>query len=240
MGNMTLAREDARAAVDRAVARERRPGSPLCAARAVHGNAVSPCVAIATLTAAIGLNTTIFTIFNALVLAPWPVADPSQRRDGAQHQRRRRAGPRRRRAWRLLARRNRLLPRALPDADGFHRHPQRRRRPDARRRRHAGVVGERQLLFAARRRDDPRPGIPAAGGRYRVAVGRGRAELRLLDPRARPRSFSDRPHAGVRRRAVHGGGGDGGALHRHQPGPRRCVAADGIDAARQARRSLDA
>jgi macrolide transport system ATP-binding/permease protein len=35
-------------------------------------------VAIATLTAAIGLNTTIFTIFNALVLAPWPVAEPSR------------------------------------------------------------------------------------------------------------------------------------------------------------------
>ena len=33
------------------------------------------CVVILTLTAAIGLNTTLFTIYKALVLAPWPVAE---------------------------------------------------------------------------------------------------------------------------------------------------------------------
>ena len=46
----------------------------------------------------------------------------------------------------------------------------------------------------------------------RFAGRRGRAELRLLDARARPRSFDRRPHAGVRRPSVHGGGGDGGAF----------------------------
>ena len=76
MGNMTLAREDSRAMWIapwlESVGQDIR-----YALRALLRERGFACVAIATLTAAIGLNTTIFTIFNALVLAPWPVADPS-------------------------------------------------------------------------------------------------------------------------------------------------------------------
>src|SRR5262245_3461304 len=77
MGNLTLAREDAR--TERVVPwldsawQDLRYG--LRAAAHQPGFAA---VAIATLAAAIGLNTTLFTIFNALALAPWPVADPAR------------------------------------------------------------------------------------------------------------------------------------------------------------------
>ena len=75
MGNTTLAREEARATwiapwLD-SVGQDTR-----YALRALARERGFALVAIATLTAAIGLNTTIFTIFNALVLAPWPVSDP--------------------------------------------------------------------------------------------------------------------------------------------------------------------
>ena len=76
MGNATLAREDARA--ERVAPwlgglwQDLRYG--LRATARQRGLTV---VAVATLAAAIGLNTTLFTIFNALVLAPWPVADPA-------------------------------------------------------------------------------------------------------------------------------------------------------------------
>ena len=74
MGNLTLAREDARAErvapwLDGAW-QDLRYG--IRSAAHQPGFAV---VAIATLAAAIGLNTTLFTIFNAVALAPWPVAD---------------------------------------------------------------------------------------------------------------------------------------------------------------------
>jgi hypothetical protein len=74
MGNLTLAREDARAErvapwLDGAW-QDLRYG--IRSAAHEPGFAV---VAIATLAAAIGLNTTLFTIFNAVALAPWPVAD---------------------------------------------------------------------------------------------------------------------------------------------------------------------
>jgi predicted permease len=76
MGNTTLAREDSRAMWIapwlESVGQDIR-----YALRALFRERGFACVAIATLTAAIGLNTTIFTIFHALVLAPWPVADPS-------------------------------------------------------------------------------------------------------------------------------------------------------------------
>jgi predicted permease len=77
MGNVTLAREDAR--TERVVPwldgawQDLRYGIR----SAAHQPGVA-AVAIATLAAAIGLNTTLFTIFNALVLAPWPVANPEQ------------------------------------------------------------------------------------------------------------------------------------------------------------------
>jgi hypothetical protein len=35
-------------------------------------------VAISTLALAIGLNTSLFTVFNAVALRPWPVADPDR------------------------------------------------------------------------------------------------------------------------------------------------------------------
>jgi predicted permease len=76
MGNLTLAREDARAErvlpwLDGAW-QDFRYG--LGSAAHQPGFAA---VAIGTLAAAIGLNTTLFTIYNALALAPWPVADPA-------------------------------------------------------------------------------------------------------------------------------------------------------------------
>ncbi len=76
MGNITRAREDARAVwiwpwleglwqdVAYAIRNVRR--SPGFAA-----------VALLTLGTAIGLNTSFFTVFNAIALRPWPVADPS-------------------------------------------------------------------------------------------------------------------------------------------------------------------
>lgn len=77
MGNITLAREDARGTwlwpslesvwqdVRYALRTLRRePGFAL--------------ISVAALGAAIGINTTLFTIFNALVIAPWPVADPER------------------------------------------------------------------------------------------------------------------------------------------------------------------
>ena len=76
MGNLTLAREDAR--TERVVPwldsawQDLRYG--LRSAAHQPGFAA---VAIGTLAAAIGLNTTLFTIYNALVLAPWPVGDPA-------------------------------------------------------------------------------------------------------------------------------------------------------------------
>jgi putative ABC transport system permease protein len=77
MGNLALAREDARA--------ERvapwLDGAWQDLRYGIRSAAHQPgfaAVAIVTLAAAIGLNTTVFTIFNALVLAPWPVADPAQ------------------------------------------------------------------------------------------------------------------------------------------------------------------
>ena len=95
-------------------------------------------------------------------------------------------------------------------------------------------MGERQLLLAARRRDGPRPGIPAAGG----STSASPSAVAVLSFGYWTRALARDPsaigaHAGVRRRAVHGGGGDGGALHRHEPGSRRRVAAHGVDAPRR-------
>jgi len=77
MGNITLAREDARAIwiwpwlqsvwqdIAYAVRNLRRaPGFTL--------------VALLTLGTAIGVNTSFFTVFNAMALRPWPVKDPAQ------------------------------------------------------------------------------------------------------------------------------------------------------------------
>ena len=191
-------------------------------------------VAIAMLTAAIGLNTTIFAIFNALVLAPWPVADPSsvvteQNTSDADVRLRGGGAP---------------GGFSLDEIDYLREHS----------RTLAGLAAIRtgggdQTLG---HEDTPASwvsgnyfsllGVEMALGRgflpqedARRAVRGGRSELRLLDSRACPRSFGHRPHAGVRRRAVYGGGGDGGALHRHEPGTRRRVAAHGLDASHQAR-----
>jgi predicted permease len=77
MGNITLAREDSRAAWLapwlQSVGQDAR-----YALRTLVRERGFACVAILTLTAAIGLNTTLFTIYKALVLAPWPVAEPDR------------------------------------------------------------------------------------------------------------------------------------------------------------------
>ena len=156
MGNLTLAREDARAErvlpwLD-AAWQDLRYG--LRSAAHQPGFAA---VAIATLAAAIGLNTTLFTIFNALALAPWPVADPAGvvtiHNTSAADVRVRGGGAPggfsfdEADYFRAHAR----------TSDGIHHHPKRRRRSDAGRRRHARVLGQRELLLAARREDGARP-----------------------------------------------------------------------------------
>src|SRR6266404_4343688 len=77
MGNMTLAREDARGvwiwpwleslwqdAVYAVRTMRREPGFTI--------------TALLALGSAIGLNTSLFTIFNAVALRPWPIHDPSR------------------------------------------------------------------------------------------------------------------------------------------------------------------
>src|SRR6516164_1935486 len=77
MGNITLAREEARAvwiwhwlqSVSQDVA---------YALRNLRGQPGFTAVALATLGIAIGFDTSFFTVFNAAALRPWPVKDPSR------------------------------------------------------------------------------------------------------------------------------------------------------------------
>jgi predicted permease len=77
MGNITLAREDARtywiAPWIESVWQDVR-----YALRTLRREPGFTAVAVVALASAIGLNTTLFTIFNALALRPWPVADPAR------------------------------------------------------------------------------------------------------------------------------------------------------------------
>jgi len=77
LGNITLAREDSREvwiwpwleSVWQDLA---------YAARNLRGQPVFTLTAVIVLAVAIGLNTSLFTVFNAIVLRPWPVKDPGR------------------------------------------------------------------------------------------------------------------------------------------------------------------
>jgi len=76
MGNDSLAREDARAVwVWSWLDSTRQDGS--YALRSLRRRPGFAGLAVVTLGAAIGVNTTLFTVFDAVFLRPWPVADPS-------------------------------------------------------------------------------------------------------------------------------------------------------------------
>jgi putative ABC transport system permease protein len=77
MGNVTLAVEDVREVwVSRAV--DQLWQDLRIALRGLRNNPVFSLVAIATLALGIGANTTIFSIFNGLILRPLPVRDPGR------------------------------------------------------------------------------------------------------------------------------------------------------------------
>jgi predicted permease len=77
MGNMTLAREDARAVWIwpwlESFWQDARYGL-----RTLRAQAAFTLVALAALASAIGINTSLFTLFNALALRPWTVRDPGR------------------------------------------------------------------------------------------------------------------------------------------------------------------
>ena len=77
LGNVTLAREDARAVwIPPSVDSVRQDVT--FAVRALVRQPGFTVVAVGTLAAGIGLNTALFTVFNALALRPWPVHEPER------------------------------------------------------------------------------------------------------------------------------------------------------------------
>ena len=77
MGNLTLAREDARAAwVLPWIDSVRQDAAYAC--RQLARQPGFTMVAVGTLAAAIGLNTSLFTVFSAMAIRPWPVSDPDR------------------------------------------------------------------------------------------------------------------------------------------------------------------
>ena len=77
MGNTTLSREDARA-VWIWPWLESLCQDALYALRTMRREPAFTVTALLALGSAIGLNTSLFTIFNAVALRPWPVHDPSR------------------------------------------------------------------------------------------------------------------------------------------------------------------
>ena len=77
LGNVTLAREDARAAWIWPWVQSVRQDVAY-ALRAMRRQPGVSLLAIGTLSAAIGLNTTVFTVYSALTLRPWAVNDASR------------------------------------------------------------------------------------------------------------------------------------------------------------------
>ncbi|PYR72728.1 MAG: hypothetical protein DMF86_22690 [Acidobacteria bacterium] len=77
LGNLTLAREDARA-VWIAPWIESVWQDARYAARTLRRERGSTLVALGALTVAIGLNTAVFSVFNAFVFRPWPVRDANR------------------------------------------------------------------------------------------------------------------------------------------------------------------
>jgi predicted permease len=75
LGNITLAREHARA-VWIAPWLDALRQDLVYAARSLRRQPAFTAAALAALVLAIGLNTTLFTVFNALAIRPWNVADP--------------------------------------------------------------------------------------------------------------------------------------------------------------------
>ena len=135
MGNLTLAREDARA--ERVLPGSTAPGRISVRPRSAAHQPGFAAVAIGTLAAAIGLNTTLFTIYAlARALAGRRCRPRSTIHNGAADVRGGGGAPG------SVRRGDR---RALSAAGIGHR-PKRRRRSDARRRRHARLLGQRQLL----------------------------------------------------------------------------------------------
>jgi predicted permease len=77
MGNVTLAREDARGIW--LVPWLESLWQDLCyGLRGMRRQPGFTFIAVATLSIAIGLNTSLFTVFNAVAFRPWPVKDPSR------------------------------------------------------------------------------------------------------------------------------------------------------------------
>ena len=76
MGNVSLAREEARAVWVWSWLDSTRQDISY-AVRSLRRRPGFACLALATLGAAIGVNTTLFTVFNAVFLRPWPVPDGS-------------------------------------------------------------------------------------------------------------------------------------------------------------------
>src|ERR1700742_3109330 len=77
MGNITLSREDARA-VWIWPWLESLCQDAVYAFRTMRREPAFTVTALLALGSAIGLNTSLFTIFNAVALRPWPVHDPSR------------------------------------------------------------------------------------------------------------------------------------------------------------------
>ncbi len=75
MGNVTLAREEARAVWIAPWIDALRQDLGY-AARSLRRQPAFTAAALAALVLAIGLNTSLFTVFSALALQPWAVADP--------------------------------------------------------------------------------------------------------------------------------------------------------------------
>jgi macrolide transport system ATP-binding/permease protein len=77
LGNVTLAREEARAAWIWPWVQGVRQDATY-ALRAMRHQPGFSLLAIGTLAAAIGLNTAVFTVYSALTMRPWPVRNPQQ------------------------------------------------------------------------------------------------------------------------------------------------------------------
>src|SRR5215469_5688363 len=76
-GNMTLAREDARAVWIWPWLQSLWQDAAY-ASRTMRREWIFTITALLALRSAIGINTSLFTIFNAIALRPWPVHDPSR------------------------------------------------------------------------------------------------------------------------------------------------------------------
>ena len=202
LGNVTLAREDARAVwIPPSVDSVRQDVA--FAVRALVRQPGFTVVAVGTLAAGIGLNTALFTVFNALALRPWPVHEPERIVtifNMSPRDIRARGGGR---PYGFSLDEVSYFESHARSAHGFIASRTRRRRQDAGRRRRARGVGERQLLQRAWGRDGPRSGISAARGSPRVAGACRRPEPWLLAASLRRQSRHRRTGGPIRGSVVH-------------------------------------